>query len=279
MIAVPVESHEYFKKKELTFESRAAIFILSNICNPSVYYKSLQKYLTMKKLLFYFFAILILGSCDHRMGSGHIVTEKRQTAEFSGISVGGAFEVEIKTGPVTEVEVESDDNVISFIETRVSGNTLKIRTKSGTNFNNARYKVYITAPGINSINTSGAANVKVTGLLKSAGKIRLDVSGAGEIKTAVDAPEISAEISGAGNMELSGRTKDYTAKVSGSGNLKSGNLQSENTIIEVSGAGTARVHASVSLKADASGAGNIYYKGGAEVRQKTSGAGNVKNDN
>ncbi|MBC7890130.1 MAG: DUF2807 domain-containing protein [Ferruginibacter sp.] len=233
----------------------------------------------MKHLLVCFFALLLLGSCDHRTGSGNIITEKRNTGDFTGISVGGAFTVEIKTGPVTAVEVESDDNVIRFIETTVSGNTLKIRTKNGAGFNYAHFKVYITAPEIKSIHTSGAANVKVNGALKSEGKISFDVSGAGDITASVDAPEISAELSGAGTIDLSGRTRNYEAEVSGSGNLKSGNLQSENTDVQVSGAGTARVHASVKLKANASGAGNIYYKGGANVQQKTSGAGNVRNEN
>ncbi len=233
----------------------------------------------MKQLLSYFFVLLALSSCNQRTGSGNIVTEKRQTGDFTGISAGGAFEVEVKNGPVTEVEVESDDNVINLIETRVSGDILKIRIKSGNGFNNAHFKVYITAPEINSINASGAANVKVTGQLKSAGKISLDVSGAGDITASVDAPEIYAEVSGGGNMDLSGRTRNYTAKVSGGSNLMSGGLQSENADVRASGAGNARVNASVSLKAEASGAGNIYYKGGAAVQQKTSGAGNVKNEN
>ncbi|MEP7141630.1 MAG: head GIN domain-containing protein [Ferruginibacter sp.] len=233
----------------------------------------------MKQLVFYSFALLALASCDQRMGSGNIVTEKRQTGNFKGISAGGAFSVEVNTGPVTEVKVEADDNVIKYIETSVSGNVLEIRTKHGIGFNNAHFKVYITAPEITSINSSGAANVKVNDQLKSAGKITLEVSGAAGIAASVDAPEISAEITGAGNMDLRGRTRNYSAEVSGSGNLKSGDLKSENTEVEVSGAGQARVYASVRLKADASGAGNIYYKGGGNVESKTSGAGSIKNEN
>lgn len=232
----------------------------------------------MKQFLLYSFTLLLLSSCDQRTGSGNIITEKRQTGDFTGVSAGGAFTVELKNGPVTEVEVEADDNVIKYIETSVSGNTLKIRTKGGTGFNNAHFKVYVTAPEIKMINSSGAANIRATGTLKSSERIRLDVSGAGHITASVDAPEISAEISGAGDMDLEGRTRTYRAEVSGSGDLKSANLQSENTDVSVSGAGTARVHASVKLKADASGAGNIYYNGGADVQQKTSGAGNIRKD-
>jgi hypothetical protein len=233
----------------------------------------------MKQLLFCLITLVALASCNQRTGSGDIVTEKRQTGDFTGIAVGSAFEVEIRTGPVTAVEVEADDNLIKYIDTRVSGGILKITTRNSFSFNNSHLKVFVTAPEIRSIKTSGAADVKAIDLLKSSGKISLDVSGAGEIKATVDAPEIYAEASGAGNIELSGRTRDYKLKVSGSGDIKSFDLQSEHTDVDVSGAGSAQVHASVNLKADASGAGEVRYKGGASVQQKTSGAGNVKNAN
>jgi len=249
------------------------------VCFPTFYFKSLHKKLTMKQLLSSIFLVLAFASCDQRTGSGNIVTEKRTTGNFTGISVGGAFEVEIRTGPVTRVEVEADDNIIKYIETKVSGDVLKIRVKSSSGFYDAHLKVFVTVPEIRSIKTSGAANVKAVDVLKSTGKISLDVSGAGGITAAVDAPEIYAEASGAGNIELSGRTRDYKLKSSGSGDIKSFNLQSENTDVRASGAGSAHVHASVSLKADASGAGDISFKGGASVQQKTSGAGNVKNAN
>jgi hypothetical protein len=233
----------------------------------------------MKQVLFYVFALLALVSCNQRRGSGNIVTEQRQTGGFTGINVGGGFEVQLKTGGPTDVRIEADDNIIRDIETEVSGGVLKISTKNGHNFNNATFKAYITSPEINRVTASGAASVNVEGELKSKEKITLHASGAAHIKSNLDAPEVAVEVSGAGNIDLGGRTRDYTAEVSGSGDLKSADLKSENTDVHVSGAGKARVHASVKLKAEASGAGNISYTGGANVELKTSGAGNVKNDN
>jgi Putative auto-transporter adhesin, head GIN domain len=232
----------------------------------------------MKKLLTLAAIVFSVASCTHIEGSGNIVTEKRQTGDFKGISVGGSFEVELKAGPVTSVEVEADDNLIKLIETRVSGGILRIETKDNFNFNDGHYKVYIIAPEITSVKSSGAANVKAVDVLKSDSKISLDVSGAANIKAAVDAPEIETEASGAGNIEVSGKTREYTAKASGSGNIKSSKLLSENTDAEASGAGSVHVYASVNLKANASGAGSVYYRGGASVQQRVSGAGSVKSE-
>ena len=233
----------------------------------------------MKQLLFFAIVLISFASCHQLRGSGNIVKEKRQTGDFSGISAGGAFEVELKNGATREVEVEADDNIIGYIETEVRGNVLRISTKEGVNFNDAHYKVYVTAPEINSVKSSGASDIKIKETLKSANKISFDVSGAGNISGIADAPEMGAEITGAGNISLSGRTRNYTAKVSGSGNLKTGDLQTETTDVRVSGAGNAWVYASVRLKANASGAGNIHYKGGAQVEEHSSGAGNVISQN
>jgi len=232
----------------------------------------------MKNLLLLAAVAFFLTSCNHIEGSGNIVTEKRQTGDFKGVSVGGAFEVEIKIGPVTSVEVEADDNLIKLIETRVSGNTLRIENKNKFSINNGHFKVYITAPEITDIKSSGAANVKALDVLKSSEKISLDASGAGVIKAAVDAPQIETEASGAGDIELTGRTREYTAKATGSGNIKSSKLLSENTEAEASGAGSVHVHSSVNLKANASGAGSVYFRGGGNVQQHVSGAGSVKSE-
>ncbi|MEO6232052.1 MAG: head GIN domain-containing protein [Ferruginibacter sp.] len=234
----------------------------------------------MKRLLFYCISIISVCSCNEMgiVGSGNIITENRQTGDFKGVSVGGAFEVEIHLGATTEVKVEADDNVIKDIETEVSGGVLKISNRGEFSFSNTHMKVYITVPQLNSIKSSGASDVKILDVVKNTGKVSFDVSGAGSIKGEVDAPEVDAEISGAGNMTLSGRTKDYTGKVSGSGDLKTADLMSENTEVRVSGAGSAWVHASVLLKINASGAGNVYYKGGAKVEEHSSGASTIKKE-
>ena len=232
----------------------------------------------MKQIVFACFALLVITSCNRMRGSGNIVKEKRQTGNFKGISAGGAFTVEVRNGPNTEVVVEADDNILRMIETEVDDNVLHIDTKDGANLDDVHLVVYVTAPEINSINSSGAATIKAIDQLKSDRKISLDASGAAHLTASVDAPEIRAEVSGAGNMEVSGKTRDYNAEVDGSGHLHSGDLKSENTIVDVSGAGNAWVHASISLKADASGAGNVHYKGGANVTVNTSGAGNVRKE-
>lgn len=219
---------------------------------------------------------LFFCSCDYETGSGNIITEKRSVAAFTGISVGGSFEVEVKSGSSQAVEVEADDNVIKYIETSVSGSVLKIHLRGGHGFSNVHLKVLVTTPGLESIKASASADVKVLDLLKDAGKISFEASSSAEIEAEVDAPEIAATANSSATINLSGRTKYYKAEVSSSGDIKSFDLLTENTDVKASSSGTAEVHASVQLKAHASSSGSVDYKGGAAVEKTTNSSGSVE---
>ncbi|MFT3680410.1 MAG: head GIN domain-containing protein [Ferruginibacter sp.] len=231
----------------------------------------------MRNLFFVTIAFLFFVSCTGVNGSGNIITEKRNVDDFKGVAAGGAFEVELTNGPYA-VEVEADDNIMKFISTEVENGVLEIRTKSGYHFNNAHTKIYVAAPEIKLLKSSGAATIKARDLLKSDGKITLESSGSASIEAEVDAPEVKAESSGASNIKIKGRTREYNASTSGSADIKSSDLLSERTEADASGASSIHLHASVNLSAEASGAANIYYRGAANVQQKTSGAAVVKKE-
>jgi Putative auto-transporter adhesin, head GIN domain len=230
----------------------------------------------MKYILLLSTAFIMLNSCDYTTGSGNIVTEKRVAANFTGISVGGSFDVEVKIGPVAEVTVEADDNVIKYVETTVSGNTLKIRTEGLHSMNNVHLKVYITVPELRSVKASASAEVKVLDVVKGDGRLSFDVSSSADIEAEVDAPEVDAEASSSGSVTISGKTKNYTARVSSSGNIKSFELLTENADVSANSSGTAEVRASVSLNGNASSSGTIEYRGGANVKKNVSSSGSVE---
>ena len=230
----------------------------------------------MKQVFFFAIMLLLITSgCHQFTGSGNIIKQDRNTDPFKGISAGSAFEVEISTGSFNKVTVECDDNLMPYIKTKVVNGVLKISTSKMGGFNNAHMKIFVTSPQINFIDASGAATIKANNEINSDDKINIESSGAATVKATVDAPQIFAEATGASTIELKGRTKKYTAKVSGSAGLKTADLQSETTAITASGAGSAHVHASVSLTATASGAANIRYRGAGNIQKKTTGAADI----
>lgn len=230
----------------------------------------------MKQSLFFLLTLFVLSSCHFTTGSGNIVSDKRSTGDFTGISVSGGIDVELKTGPVTSVSIEADDNIINHIETTVEDGVLKIRTRNLHNTSNVHMKAYITAPNITKIKASGGGDFIAKNILKSGDKLSFDISGGGNITAAIDAPEVDTDISGGGSMKLTGRTANYEAEVSGGGDLDSRDLMSEYTKVSVTGGGSAFVHASIKLVASASGGGDINYHGGANVEKSVSGGGSIE---
>ena len=230
----------------------------------------------MKQFILLCTAFIVLNSCDYTTGSGNIITQKRLVGNFTGISVGGSFDVEVKIGPVTQVTVEADDNVIKYVETSLSGNTLKIRTEGLHSMNNVHLKVFITVPELRSVKASASASVKVLDIIKEDGRLSFDASSSADIEAEVDAPEIDAEAGSSGSVTLNGKTKNYTARVSSSGDIKSFKLLSENTDVSASSSGTAQVHASINLTAKASSSGSIDYRGSANVKKTVNSSGSVE---
>ncbi len=232
----------------------------------------------MRQVLLILTSLLILSACDfeYTKGSGNIISETRSVSTFTEISVGGSFDVEIRTGPATEVRVEADDNVIKYIETTVSGNTLKIRTENNHGFSNTHMKVYITVPTLTAIKASASADVIVDGILTSKEKIFFKTSSSADIKAEIDAPEVETEASSSSSITLRGKTKTYRATASSSADIKTWDLLSENTSAKASSSATIKLHASVSLDAKASSSADIVYHGAATLNQSVSSSGSVK---
>jgi hypothetical protein len=84
-------------------------------------------------------------------------------------------------------------------------------------------------------------------------------------------------MTGASNLRLTGQTKDLLIEGSGASHARCFNLLAENTKVDLAGASSAEVYASIALDADASGASRVKYRGNAsQVAKNESGAGSVK---
>lgn len=210
-------------------------------------------------------------------GSGNISKEQRTVSSFDRVEVEGAIDVYLMQGEMKPVEIEGDDNLLSYVELEQTGDRLVIKNRSGFNLDpSGDLKVYLTVPAYESIEVSGACNIYSQAKITNNKNIKLGVSGAGDIKLDIDAPRIEITSSGAGKVNLKGETKDFSLDLSGASSVHCYDLLAENTKVEISGAGNAEVYASVKLDAEVSGAGTIKYKGNAkDVSQHVSGAGSV----
>ncbi len=190
-------------------------------------------------------------------GSGNTLNETRAVEDFSAIDVGGVFNVEIVTGKDFSVNVEADDNLLPYIQTEVSGDTLEISTNERISSNNP-ILVRITAPDISEIKASGASKVSIIGVKNS---------------------DLAIDQSGVSEVTATGETSKLKAELSGSSVLKARELRSENADLDVSGASRAHVFATSDLTAEASGASSVTYSGNpASVQKDVSRASSITAD-
>lgn len=235
----------------------------------------------MRKL-FFLSLITFLGLTSCRFmgkrihGNGVISTVEKPVTSFKDVNANGDIKLIVIQGDLKPVKLEGDENILSFIEVIQNGEKITIQTKPGVNLiPSGDLNVYVTSPTYRNIEVSGSSDIIGQNKITTTDDLSLQASGAGDIKMDVDAPKITAGISGSGSVSLKGQTKDFMIDLTGAGHAYCYDLLTENTTVQISGAGSAQVYASVTLKADVSGAGNISYKGNASVSQQISGAGSV----
>ena len=231
----------------------------------------------MKSFITLLIASLSFASCNIISGNGNVQDEKRDIPEIHTVRTSGSIDVEINGGDSYSLSVENDENLLPYLITDVSGGVLNIHYKDNYSVTNDHAKVFLTAPSLEKITTSGSGDISGNGILKNSNQIEFNLSGSGDVEAGVNAPSVKVSGSGSGDIRLSGTTKYFDCRVSGSGNVDCGNLRSENATITISGSGDAHVFASVHLIARTSGSGNVYYRGNPQSPEiHTSGSGTVQ---
>lgn len=193
----------------------------------------------------------------------------RRVESFQLVKASGAVDVYLRQGPVTEVKVDADPDVLESVRTEVSGNTLTIyRDKKfslGELMHGKPVRVYVTSPQLAGIKVSGACDVKGETPIK-ADNFRIEASGASDVTLTLNAHSVSTEASGASDIRLDGRADRQQVHISGSSDYRASDLRSDKADIEASGASDAYVYVDQELTSRSSGASDVHNKGKARVR-------------
>ena len=235
----------------------------------------------MRKLLLPFAVLILFSSCrffggERIRGNGKIVRTQRNLGSFNSIEAGGAVQVHVRQDAANSVTLETDENLLEFLDVFVDGKTLVIRTQKGYNLDPSDdIIIYASAPAFEKLDVSGASKIIGDGTI-SGDNLALGASGASEILMNVDVSKLEADLSGASILQLKGNAANFSTGASGASKIKCIDLATEETTLDISGATDAEVTANKQLNIDASGASNIDYRGNANINQKSSGASSVR---
>ena len=228
------------------------------------------------------FLLILLSSCSYMggkrvTGDGELSTQDRNVGDLRGVEVTGSMQVIVSQGPTASVRVEADRNLHNYIVTELDGDVLQVRPKKGYNLRpRAGIKIYVTAPQYHTLAITGSGKIQSASKVTGGEKMKVEITGSGNIVADVDAPAVQTEITGSGSITLNGNTRTLGSEINGSGDVHGFNLLSEATEVEINGSGNAEVFASKQLNVSIAGSGDVQYKGSPAVNQSIAGSGKIR---
>nr|WP_321358503.1 head GIN domain-containing protein [uncultured Draconibacterium sp.] len=230
-------------------------------------------------------------------GNGIRGTESRIVTDFEKVKSSGKFEVHISEAQSNDVVISAEENLLQYIETYVSGETLHIDVKGIRDLKNRLpMEVFISTPTLKGIKQSGSGIITTDYFVSN--EMDIVLSGSGSIITAFEAEEVDALLSGSGTIEFSGFADDADFVISGSGTIEfsgfaddadfvisgSGTIDAHqldlyNYTTSTSGSGDMYVTVSRNLRSNISGSGNVFYYGNPGIETHISGSGSVIREN
>jgi hypothetical protein len=202
------------------------------------------------------FAVILMSPL---MLAAQNIVETRETPAFKSVTVSGVFTVILTQGDAFLVEVEAPQNQIGDIRIRVSRNTLMIDYQGRTR-NLEEMTIYVTAPVFEMISSSGASSITGENLLTSPA-FTVDGSGASNFTLQVDTELLTTNLSGASRIIYAGSATSHALNVSGASLVRAYDLETDETLAELSGASNASVMANTKLTAYTSGTSKLSYLG------------------
>jgi hypothetical protein len=216
------------------------------------------------------------AAADRVEGSGPVRTQTRRLDAFTGIALGVPAELEVRIGAAEGITIETNENLLPFIETAVEHGSLQIRpARPDLSLAASVLKMVVTTRRVDSLSLPGAGTISAASL--RAPRLNLQVGGSGSIVLArVECESLAASISGSGVIMLDGATSDLSASIAGSGKLRAGRLKSQAVNVSIMGSGEATVWAAVRLNASVAGSGTVRYYGSPAVQAATVGSGSAE---
>lgn len=228
-------------------------------------------------IVFFFIGTLFFQRCNLNLkrGNGNIVVEEIDLGSLSKVSIGGNYNVTLICGKREKVIIETDENLLPFINTELFDQTLNINNVHNLKSSEG-IKIDIYYKVLDKIYSTGASKVEHKGILTSS-DLTINLSGAGAIELEIQSTNVKVNLTGAGVVKLSGKTDYQETHISGAGGLDAIDLVSNECHINLSGLGGAEVYAVEKLEATITGIGGIIYAGNPKlIERQVTGIGKIK---
>lgn len=218
----------------------------------------------LPKLLLVFAVVFSLASChssfDFRgeKGDGNVTTQTRTIAEkFEKIEVNSGLDVIVAQTDATSVIVEIDENLQSYITTKVVNGVLVVSAIGPFNATENPI-IRVTLPVISGLKSTSGATLKSGNTLKTT-SLKVESTSGSEVQIDVEADYISMESTSGSDIEVTGKAlKAETSSTSGS-DIDAGKLMANEVFAQSTSGSSTKVHPILSLKGKATSGSDIIY--------------------
>lgn len=221
--------------------------------------------------------IFLITACgaNYIQGSGNVAKEEREVSGFDRIDMSGYGEVIITQGNAESLTIETDDNLLEYIESNVRNNTLYLEFTDNTIPDPSGTITYrLNVINLEALELSGAGSFRVQSL--DTPNLGITFDGAGKIDLdSLIADEVSVQINGAGDINFAGKVGKQDIHIKGAGKYSAPDLQSDQASVQIEGVGKVVIWVADTLTVKIDGAGNIDYYGSPSVTQDIEGGGSI----
>lgn len=210
-------------------------------------------------------------------GDGTLATEERSVSGITGVELAMSGTLHIEQGDNEELVVEAEDNLLPYIETISRGNTLLIRTESGTSIQSTRaIEFRLTVTELTDLSVSSSGNIFAPAL--EGNHCTVDISSSGNIELdLVDCTTLTVRVSSSGDITIAGGSAErQDVRISSSGDYDARDVTGTEAEINISSSGSATVNVIERISGSISSSGNIYYGGNPTINVHTTSSGKVE---
>lgn len=219
---------------------------------------------TTLKLVALFISLTLL-SCNANInlgngidGSGTIITEKRDIIEsFDKISASTGVTVIVDQGQPSAVEVETDDNLMQYVVTKVENGTLIVKIEGNIN-SMSSINVSVRMNSIAGLEASSGSKISSKNTLRG-NAIKVKSSSGSEVNASLEYENISCESTSGSDITVAGKAlKLETASSSGS-EINATDLAANEVFAQSTSGSSTTVKPILKLDAKASSGSSINY--------------------
>lgn len=222
--------------------------------------------------------VLLLSACgaSYVRGSGNVITEDRNVSGFNGLNMAGYGEVIITQGDAESLTIETDENLLQYIQTEVRNNTLYIEfTDKVIPDPSLSITFNLSIIDLESLELAGAGSFDIKAL--DTPSLGILFNGAGNIDLeSLTADQITVQLNGAGSIKAAGEVAKQDVTISGAGKYSTPDLKSSQADVLVEGLGQVEIWVTDTLNVNIEGAGSVNYYGSPSVTQNVEGAGSIQ---